>query len=432
MGNFKRELISGTLWKVIFYFTSFFLNVLFANYLGAVESGAFFYLQNNLYLIIFFLSFGIDSSLSYFNSLKEIPFGKLTTVAIFWSLIATLLFANLYPFFLQFGLITSIVRKEFVFVFFWGAIITANLSSLFLSSNDFKTPNVVPSFFNILLISFIGLTMFHSRGILSSRLLFEVYIASTFFTGCSLMVIVLKNVRLSAKDIGPFLINQFFRYSGNVFLANIFITLLLRSDIWLVKGLCSETDLGNYIQTAKFLPVILILPTLASFTLFPLITQNINNDKKLVEIVLKLISLYIYFSFIVCLAIGILGFWLFPFLYGSSFSKMYLTFLCFCPGALALAGSYPLTPYFSGKNLNRVIANSSLLATLLMLLLDFILIPKFSIYGAAIGSSVAYIFYFLQLLWRFHKLQKFKFGNAFNFNYFSEEVSNSFKQIASR
>ena len=176
----------------------------------------------------------------------------------------------------------------------------------------------------------------------------------------------------------------------------------------MVKSWCPPADAGNYFQASKVIQVLIMLPAMATFSLYPLIIQSIQvtTAEETERKVLKLVYIYFMLAMVLGLLLLISGFWLFPQLYGADFDKMYVATIILIPGLLCFAASYPLSTYFSGKDKNTVTMKAIGLAIVLLFLLNFILIPRFSINGAAISSSAANIFYFSFLMISFMRQNK--------------------------
>jgi len=107
------------------------------------------------------------------------------------------------------------------------------------------------------------------------------------------------------------------------------------------------------------------------------------------------------------LGIFCFGFWLFKFLYGSSFNHLYLITLFLIPGLVFFAATYPLSIYFSGKNKNNITILFLFISFLVMLISNIILTPRYVVYGAAISNSLGNIVYFTLLIKKFHSLNGF-------------------------
>ena len=106
---------------------------------------------------------------------------------------------------------------------------------------------------------------------------------------------------------------------------------------------------------------------------------------------------------IACIFLALTGKWLFPFVFGESFTAMYQPFLWLIPGILSLSGIFTLTAYFAGKNRIKVNIIGSVYALLVIIAGDIIFIPEYGIEAAAITSSLGYIVYQVYIIAVFKK-----------------------------
>ena len=401
MQNFRKIFVSGIAWKFVFYLSAFVVNILLANRLGARNSGPFFYLLNNISIALLFLNFGVESAITYLYARRESGFSYLLTAGSIWSLLSTLLLALLWYGLSFFQLVPTDALTPLILLYILSLLITAFSSALFYASNNHLIPNLVPSLINLFLIVYLLANPNHSS-YTAPAVLIRVYLFTGIITGASFLLLTGRHLRfghLPKRIFTRKLLDSSLRF----FIQNAFVTLLLRVDIWFIEYLCNDADLGNYIQTTKFSQLVFLLPNLASFALFPLFAQNADQQHSMESKAFRLINAYFYAGLAICLLIAICGYWLFPILYGSSFSKMHLIFIALIPGLLFFVASYPLSAYFASINRSRFISFGAAIAVLLMIAADLVLIPALGIYGAAIASSVAYSFYFFWLLIKFKK-----------------------------
>jgi len=203
---------------------------------------------------------------------------------------------------------------------------------------------------------------------------------------------------------------KFFRYSSLAFVANIIFFLVYRVDYWFVKKFCSESDLGNYIQVSKLGQMFFVLPSIISSTIFPVIASGKQEAKTTLKtIAIALFGIY----FFLCLLFIAIGKWMFPYLYGSSFEKMYEPFIFSVPGILSLSMLYPFTAYYSGKKRIDVNIKGSLLALVVIIAGDIIFIPNFGIAAAALISSFGYIVYQWYVMFIFSREHKISVASLF-------------------
>jgi O-antigen/teichoic acid export membrane protein len=106
---------------------------------------------------------------------------------------------------------------------------------------------------------------------------------------------------------------------------------------------------------------------------------------------------------VVCVVLALFGKWLFPFVFGASFTAMYKPFLLVVPGILALSGMFTLTAYFAGKNRIKINIMAAVYAFIVMLAGDIIFIPTHGIMAAALVSSAGYFVFQVYIISAFKK-----------------------------
>ncbi|MEO6538190.1 MAG: oligosaccharide flippase family protein [Ferruginibacter sp.] len=415
MSSFKARLLKGLAWRFSYYLSAFVLNIFIAHYFGAAKSGIFYLLLNNLAYVVLIFSLGIDASITYFNARKEIDINQLMSLSLFWSLGIFFFSIIFYLLADSFNLLYTHPLKIFCLFYVTGSLITSLLSSIVFSTHNNKTPNLFFIVLNTLLVLCLIFQPFWP-GIAFDNVFIKIYLSSALLPALFLIIfLIFKGYRVTSKM--PSLVNQkkFIQFAFQSFIFALLYALLLRFDYWLVNYFSSGTDLGNYIQTTKLNPVILLIPTLASYSLFPLVVSEVHEQKEIETKLVKLINLYFFTGLLICVCIVATGYWLFPFLYGNSFKKMYSLFLLLAPGTLMLAAAYPLTTFFSGKNLMKINIQGIIIAIVIILILDILFIPGYGVYGAAIASTIAYTFYFFYLVAVFKKLHPLKLAMLFNF-----------------
>lgn len=396
MASFKTVLISGSIWKLTFFASTFALNLAIINVLQASKSGVFYYQLNNLTIVALLLSCGIDSAINYYHATKRLSTSSLLTVSVFWSISVSLLFGLAYFLFCRYTA-AKLTFSIYHVVYVAGVLLTTNLASLYYSVHNSKTPSLVPALVNVMLLIPVAF------GIIGEDWLYKLYFFSSVVTAFILLGLLLQKTSFGPVRHLSDSLRRLMKYSLWVFLANIGVFLLLKIDFILVAALCTHADTGNYIQASKFAQLVFFIPILAAHSLFPAIAEGIAMNSNIATKISALVPIYFWCGICFCLLVSACGYWLFPFLYGPTFDKMFGCFLLLSPGVLAYAASFPLTPYFSGTNQNGIVTQAACIAIGIMILIDVLLIPYFSVSGAAVGCSVAYIAYFLQLWFIFKR-----------------------------
>ncbi len=414
MRSFKATLYNGFFWRICYYASAFALNVLIAHYLGAAKSGVFYLLLNNLAFVVLILSIGIDSAIGYFNARKELAPSTLLNISFGWSIISLALLWVAYQLMVSYKVINVINADGYLFLYIAGSLITTFLSAIIFSLGDNKTPGITLGLSNILLLFFLPTNPLIHHSI-SEQAYTNIYLSFAFFPA-----IVFALVLWSKKIYPSFTIPKwskltpFFRFALQSFAFSILYVLLLRCDYWIVNYYCTDADLGNYLQASKLNQLITLVPTLLSFTLFPLIVSQVQQQQMVEIKVVKLAGVFFYIGLFICIGISAVGYWIFPLIYGNTFLKIYPIFILLSPGILFLATAHPFNTFFAGKNLVKINIISISLAISILLICDFILVPSYNIYGAAIGSSAGYLFYFICLLYYFKKNHPVHFTDILN------------------
>ncbi len=411
MASFRSRLLNGFLWRLCLYVSSFLLNVTIANTLGADGSGWFYLLINNLSFIILVLGFGIDAAITYYASLKEVSSSYLVSVSFAWSIVVTI---GMFMVYIISGAFNQDILTEltpYAILFIGSSMLSNCLAGVLYANDDNATPGIVFSVINMVLLLFLpGHPL--SGTFTSGQAYAKLFLLVSTLPGILFATFLFaRRFRFSFDASRHFFANEILPFAFKAFLYSLFYALLLRCDYWLVNYFCSNADLGNYLQATKLNQVILLIPSLASFTLFPLVVNQIKEEKEIDTKLVKLASIYFYTGLLICIGISVIGYWLLPFLYGRSFSKMYEVFLLLAPGVLALAAAYPFTTFFTGKNLLPVNIKALILSIVVIIGLDFLLIPRFGIYGAAIAATASYVVYFFLLATSFRKMHPFKWSS---------------------
>ena len=410
MNEFKPKLLSGVLWRLVNVISAFVFNTIFVAYFGAADAGWFFFLFNNLFFIQLFLGLGLESGISYYNARKEIDKRSLTRIALLWSFAATALLAPVlyHPAF--FSILQLHAGKVLVMVYIFGALLTTFLAAIFYTSHENRAPNILFAAANLLLT----VTLLEKKwsGVSISIATFtEFYLIVYSILGpvMLLMLLARRPGTLSPVKSTRGKMPGLIKYSLYSFLLAGLFTLLKRCDYWLVERFCPPEDMGNYYQSTKIIQLVLLVPSLASFSLYPLLVESIKDRSDAEKKVTRLVAVYLSIAILLSLPLVAAGNWIFPFLYGGTFTKLYPTTLFLIPGLIMFAGTYPLTVYFSGRNENMTNIRGLATAIIILLSIDLLLLPRYSIYGAGIGSTIANGFYFVFLLYHFKRTSDVSF-----------------------
>ncbi|MFS8083408.1 MAG: lipopolysaccharide biosynthesis protein [Ginsengibacter sp.] len=389
-----------TVWKLLVQLSGFLLNLLIARYFGASQSGNLFYLLSIYSLIILFLSFSLESGIIYFGTKQIISFNRLISLSI---IIAVGSVSLVFLYFLFVPHNNNLIPDNQLL--FWSAVsfITGNLlqsfgGSLFYAKNNFTFQHKIAFLFQTILLLILVFKWADLLPSLTDTDYFLFYFISYLVMGISCFVFFIfqqkEKFRFSLPSVEQ--LRLFINYCALAWIGNLIFFLLYRIDYVFVEELCSVKELGNYIQVSKIAQLFFILPTILASIIFPLTVL------KPADVILKWItslSRLIFLSYsIICLIAIATGKWLFPFVFGPSFTDMYLPFVLLVPGILSLSVSFTLTAYFAGIKKLDINIRAAILALGVVVAGNFIGVRFYSIQVAAVVSSISYIVLMIYLI----------------------------------
>lgn len=400
-----KALLQSMLWRGLYYATAFVINILIARHFQASVSGTVYYISSIYALVLLFSSLSMESGIIYFSAKEGIPASRLFNFSIAWSLfIGVLTFFVVFYFFKEAyqGISANLLIVSSV-LYISGNLLITYCSGFFYARNNFMIPNIIiiaGTIILIILIPYGGKSVIPS---INDENYFYIYFCSFFLQG--VVMAIATKIKYIKKGVFRFLtlpeFKLLFRYCALAFTGNIIFFLLYRIDYFFVEKYCTADELGNYIQVSKLGHLFFILPTILASAVFPI---TAGGQKEGINKLLTMLSRSIFFLYtLVCLGLGLIGQWLFPFVFGESFTAMYQSFLWLIPGILSLSGIFTLTAYFAGKNRIRVNITGSVYALIVILTGDIIFIPKYGINAAALVSSVGYIVYQVYIIMVFKK-----------------------------
>lgn len=401
----SKLLYQGVFWRGISLASVFILNLVISRVLGAEAFGELFLLINFLSLALLVSSLSLESALGYYTARQQLSVKTAAYFSIGWSAIATALIV-------VFMLLTDnqfLPGRDFLWLcvlYLSGNLLVSFFSALFTARQSYIIPNVWIALVNL------GLCALLLFGI-DELIFFIGFFASFFLQGAGMAIAWLLNFKndVAREDKAPSF-KTIMRYSLLVFVSNLIFFLVYRVDYWFVNYFIeSNAALGNYIQVSKLVQIFFIIPSILAATVFSYTAAG--NQELMKERIQQLSRIIFMVVLMACGALAITGKWLFPFLFGNSFSGMYIPFLCLIPGIIAIATLYPYTAFYAGTDKVKHNITGALLALIIILIGDVLLIPVAGIAGAAAVSSAGYITYEWYILWQFKKAFRLKVSDSF-------------------
>jgi O-antigen/teichoic acid export membrane protein len=380
------------LWRGLYLFSLFIINLLIARILGAEVSGNLNLLINNLSFWVLILGLSLETGIVYYSASKEIARSKLFTLILGWSvlvLLATWAMSGILSW------ESSIPLQVFLIpLYSLSLVVISQVSGIYQGMHNFKVHNAALVAVNFILIAYLLFLLAYNIGDEHAPVrVMTAYLLSIVVQALVLLILATRAVQWRHLEVPSLVeLKKIFRYSLLAWAANLIFFLVYRVDYWIIKYYRSDYELGNYIQVSKLVQVFILIPGLVAAVIFPETAKD--RSLRMRNHVMKASRIFagVYFVFLILLTL--VGKALFPLLYGETFNLMYLSFVLLIPGILFLSVQNLLAAWFAGSNQTRYNLFGALIAIAVITILDFLLIPRYGIHGAALTSSVGYFVYF--------------------------------------
>lgn len=372
-----------------------------------------------LSLAVSFFTLGLDISLNYYLSRREI-----TTVTARYLILAAVLLAlvcslPLMAYFFASDRYARISPGEvllFSGLYIAGGLLTSLSGALFTAFGKNHIPARVVFVSNALLA--VSVLLYDRYGVVAHlpRVLFLFYFI--FFFGSGLFLFFYSFRLRSAASPGSTAgarsrwpaapgFRNFFRFSFLAFTINFTFFVGARFCLYGIPYYLSQADQGNYIQTYKLVEYLCLATSFLYYPFMALVAgQGKEEMKDRLRLLVRISNLLVLLFSIILLATGR---WLFPFVFGDSFDRMYPLFLFFIPGLFAASASGFFTAWYFGSGHLRYNFISAGIQFLSMLAGFFILIRPWGARGAAAAFSLSTVLSLTYDLLVFRKLTACRF-----------------------
>ena len=175
----------------------------------------------------------------------------------------------------------------------------------------------------------------------------------------------------------------------------IYMTLLYslyHVDILLLQAFTVEQTVGYYKAALTIIGFMWLLPQSLQLVLIQSVS-NMWNENRIAEInrmSAKLTRYVFLLTFLMSIGLVILGEIFIPFYFGNDFTPAVTPLLVLLPGAICFSITRPYLAITSAKGNLRPLIIATAVAALINLLLNLLLIPRYGMIGAAIGTSTGY------------------------------------------
>lgn len=395
----KNILLSGS-FRIVVLGLAFVASWISARYLGVELKGKFSYLTTLCGFIWIVLDLGLYRSYPYL--IRKFPAKVKSLFA--WTLF-TFILETAVLLFLGLGLMgfwNSVLSFSFnpLYIALVVGYITLTkafmqLQSLYVGLDRVLTSSLA-HFSNALicvLIFAIGYLFFRS----GDRLAYVLATTLIGLAGSLVLLSVQHKWNGWWKTVDPRFIRSAYGFGSRVFLSSLFILLLVRSDIIIVKKMLGFADVGIYSIGAQIVDMLQVASNLVGGLLLVKLSDTDDDAVKWL-VMKKLLMVFGVFLTIANLGFVLLGKVILATMFGSQFVPAYYVYLWLIPASYGLSFGSLFNQYLNSKGFPIISIILPAIALALNIGLNLLFIPIWGINGAAISTSIAYLLWFIMII----------------------------------
>jgi O-antigen/teichoic acid export membrane protein len=393
--NKQTGLIAGTsllfVASIISFAGRFATSVVVARTLGPEFKGIYNLTLLSSGLVIIVCNLGLNGAISYFMASQKFSSKQLFALAITAGLALSIVGSVLFYLAYQYFFINNILQGSDPQLILWAmlglplSLVASFLTSLLLGQQRMIAFNSVDIFRVLSNLGFQITSSVMSGGVNGAILS---WLAANFLALILALWLVRGDFNLKIRPLAP-VVRPALSYGARSYAGNLLTFFNLRLDSFLVNFFKGVTEVGQYTSSVTFAEFLWYIPNAVSSALFPKVssvdkdTANRITPQACRQTLLIVTLAAIAFS-------GVGGF-LIVLLYGEAYRPAVLPFLLLLPGMIGVTVAKIISADLSGRGKPQIGAYTAGITIFVTVILDIVLIPLYSISGAAIASSVAYI-----------------------------------------
>ena len=398
--NLKKNILMGGSFRAIIMVFSFFSSLITARYLGVELKGEYNYLITLGSFLWTLLDLGIYRSYPYLirkfpNKINNLfKWATLTFIIEIVVLSSTgLLLINFWSKVLSYNF------KPIYMLLFIGYMTFSKyfmqLESIFMGMDRIVDQSIGDLLYGGLtfLLFLIGFIFLHNVDRLA-----VILVGMVIAMGIGIAYFIKQYNKVDfAKNLDLKFIYSAYSFGIRVFLSSIIIMLLIRVDIILIKKMLGFREVGIYSIAAHIVDMLQVASNLVGGYLFVKLSDTEDDFTKW-QLMKKIMMLFGAFLTVANLAFVLLGKFLLRILYGIDFVPAYGVYLWLIPASYGLSFGSFFNNYLNSKGFPPITILIPAISLGLNIGLNFLMIPRWGLIGAAIASGIAYLLWFFLII----------------------------------
>ena len=398
--NLKKNIIISSFYRVLVMFLSFLTGWISTRFLGVELKGQYGYLITISSFTWLIIDLGIHQTYPYL--LRKEP--EKGDILFTWSLLqfcCEILFFSAVGLALM-PLLSRLLKFDFtptIIVLVSGVIsltkLNMHMQTYYLGRDKVKYSHICQTLNSLmmLIVVVLGYLVFTSV----DRL---VHVLIAYNLAMLTSIIGLVFPKLFTRFWKGFDLSYIFKsynLGWRVFLSSLFISLLIRFDMMLIRRFLHFDALGIYAVASNIVEMLQMASNMVGSLL--LVKLSDLDDQQESWNTLKKVFIF-FFGFLTVANLGfvLVGKPLVSLMYGKDFTPVYNVYLWLIPASFGLSFGSLFNTYLWSKGFPWISVLLPAMALTLNIVLDLILIPIMGLNGAALATSIGYLSWFIVIL----------------------------------
>ncbi len=227
-------------------------------------------------------------------------------------------------------------------------------------------------------------------------ILFVIASSLKFFVGLSIIIKKFTKVRVKwESNPGKYIIKEGYPLA----FAAVFATIYFKIDILMLSLMQGQEEVGLYSAAYNILAGLILIPSAIVFSVYPRLAKTfIESKRRANNIFIKTLNIMLVAGLLVATLGSLFSKYIIEFVYGYKYEASIIPLQILFISSFFVFLSFTCGQTLSATNNQKVSMYVTFIAAILNIVLNFILIRKYSYLGASVATLVCYMFTSLTML----------------------------------
>lgn len=413
MSNNKKIYFVAIISKLLIIFISLFSSALINRQLGASLKGDYAYITNIVSVLVIIFCMGIGQT---YSTIRRKNGNETLGLFLFLTLIHSFIS-------LIISLVLLLIKKNVWFIIF---ILTSSgvfkTNVLYYAAiEDIKKRDV-----NNIIYKIIYLIMILAYYFLFPPSVYGLLII-TLIEDLLIAILTIKSFKfqIDYKKINFFEIKKIYKLGFLCMVMHCLMTLNYSLDVIFLKNMTSSKIVGLYSVGVSLANMLWLIPDA-----FKDVLANKTSRNDSVKEIVKVTKYSLYFSLLLVIGFIVFGKLFIKIMYGSEFINSYICTIILFIGCFSMIIYKLIHPIYIANGKQKIVVIILLISVVANIIANLILIPTYSMYGAAIASVISYTLCGLIFILKFCSDYNTKFMDFFCVD--KNEITQIIKKIGNK